>query len=445
MKKEETRKSLEINTSPITHKWLVVLVSLSLAFVYLLQASSPLRLNTDSLTFLSIGASVADGHGFLFHGQPTHFPLGYPAMVAILDRIGLASSCSFIILNCIFLGITLLSSYLLYRNPLGFKASTSVGLCCFVMLSFVLVKHMTLPLSDVPFMGIFTPALLFLVRSRDEAGQIKWVFMVSAILLTALAITVRTVGVALLPAFVWWVGQSILSNLNKMRKNRPLLLQTCLIGICVSGLLCALFISKTKYFQEMKDQYFQMGLANRLQNNLYVHTTDFGELGINLPSSKVPLELKPAFTVVGMLAIALAIRGVWLRRRSLSVLEIGLMTYGGIIFIWPYQDARFWLPVIPIIVGYIALAMIDISSQRYIRLFGIAACAWFVVAGIIALIYSTRISLAGNRFPDLYGDGSLTPSYRAAFFGQTNSVVNDEAIFLLKRYDSRTKRATVRE
>ena len=96
---------------------LVGLAATLLACVYLLQTASPLRLNTDSIVLLNIGASVADGHGFLYHGAATHFPPGYPALVAFLDFLGLAASWSFILLNCAFVGMALVACYLFYRNP----------------------------------------------------------------------------------------------------------------------------------------------------------------------------------------------------------------------------------------------------------------------------------------------------------------------------------------
>ncbi len=164
---------------------LVVVFTALLVFAYLLQARSPLRLNTDSVVLLSIGASVADGHGFLYRGEATHFPPGYPAMVALLDRLGLASSWSFILLNCAFLGVSLVACYLFCRNPLGLAPSASAGACCMVMLSFVLVKHVTIPVSDVAFLGLFTLVLLLLSRSRDEAGYVRWSWLVWAVLLAA--------------------------------------------------------------------------------------------------------------------------------------------------------------------------------------------------------------------------------------------------------------------
>jgi hypothetical protein len=424
-------------------KLVAVAVAL-LAFTYLLQAPSPLRLNGDSIVLLSMGASAADGHGFLYRGEATHFPTGYPAMVAVLDRLGLASSWSFILLNCGLLGVSLTACYLFCRDPLGLTPSASAGVCCMVMLSFVLVKHMTLPLSDVAFLGLFTPVLLLLARAREGSGYVRWSWLVSAVLLAVVATTVRTAGVALLPAFAWVLGAPLLANLQKLWKERPVVLWSCLVGLLAVGLSCGFLISKTRYFGEMKAVYFHDGLIGRLLENVAVHTREMGEIGFNVPSSKAPSVLKPAYPLVGVLVIGLVFRGIWLRRRSLGVLEVTLLAYGGLIFVWPYSDARFWLPALPLIAGFIALVLIDAARHRYFKFVGVAMCAWFALAGLAALAYSTRISWAGNRFADVYGDGTLSPTYRAAFLGQTNVVADSNAMLLLRRYDPRAQRPAPR-
>ncbi len=215
-------------------------------------------------------------------------------------------------------------------------------------------------------------------------------------------------------------------------------------GLLAVGLSCGFLISQTQYFEGMKAVYFHDGLIGRLRENMAAHTTEMGEIGFNVPSSKAPSVLKPAYPLVGVLVIGLVFRGIWLRRRSLGVLEATLLAYGGLIFVWPYSDARFWLPALPLIAGFIALALIDAGRHRHLKFAGAAMCAWFALAGLAALAYSTRISWAGNRFADVYGDGNLSLTYRAAFLGQTNVLVNSDAMLLLRRYDTRAQKLSPR-
>ena len=73
------------------------------------ELASPLRLNTDATVFLSLAQSFLEGDGFVFEGRITHFPVGYPLIVATLDRIGIASSATFISVNILSVGAGLLA------------------------------------------------------------------------------------------------------------------------------------------------------------------------------------------------------------------------------------------------------------------------------------------------------------------------------------------------
>jgi hypothetical protein len=72
----------------------------------------------------------------------------------------------------------------------------------------------------------------------------------------------------------------------------------------------------------------------------------------------------------------------------------------------------------------------------------LAAC--FFVLGLIALGYSTRISLAGKKFSEVYGDGTTMMTYRYAFQSSEPidmTRVNERAVSLLSVFDSMAKRS----
>ncbi len=95
--------------------WFIKLTLISLSILYLLQLASPLRLNVDAIIFISMAESFINGHGFLYHGLPTHFPPGYPALLSFLDFLGLGYSWPFISINIAFLaaGNIMLNAYCL--------------------------------------------------------------------------------------------------------------------------------------------------------------------------------------------------------------------------------------------------------------------------------------------------------------------------------------------
>ena len=144
-----------------------------LTATYLLQMLSPLRLNTDAIVFLTLGESAASSHGFLFRGHSTHFPSGYPMMLAGLDCARLGASWAFVGLNCLFTGAVVFSSYALYRRAFGLSGQIAESLCALVLLCWILIKHVTLPTSDVAFCGWTSLTLLAcnrVERIRDSSA-----------------------------------------------------------------------------------------------------------------------------------------------------------------------------------------------------------------------------------------------------------------------------------
>jgi hypothetical protein len=166
-----------------------------------------------------------------------------------------------------------------------------------------------------------------------------------------------------------------------------------------------------------------------------------GEIVVNVPAARAPSLLRVALPLAGAVALLFYLVGLWGRRTSVGALEVFLIAYSAILLVWPYYGPRFWLPVIPPFLAFVWLGAQEIVAKiRLPRPASTAMCVAFVVVflllGATALVYSTRISLAGEKFPERYGSGILTETYRAAL-GQAHDPkkVDQRALRLLKRYD----------
>src|SRR5262245_45619549 len=89
---------------------LLVLLTI-LAIGFLLQTFTPLRINTDAVTLMSMAESAAHGRGFLDDGERSVFPPGYPAILAVLLKLGLAHSWIIVSLNMVFLSLGLFAAF----------------------------------------------------------------------------------------------------------------------------------------------------------------------------------------------------------------------------------------------------------------------------------------------------------------------------------------------
>src|SRR5580700_10065921 len=145
----------------------LLLVSLA----YLVQIASPLRLVSDGVDYMLQASSAADGDGFRIHGAQSMRPPGYPALIVLLVKAGIGKSWAIVALNCLLLGIGCWSSYYVLRSSFAFEAGTAQMICLLTLLSFVMVKHVTYPLSDVCFFGASMPCLLLLLRAEADTSR----------------------------------------------------------------------------------------------------------------------------------------------------------------------------------------------------------------------------------------------------------------------------------
>ena len=141
--------------------------------------------------------------------------------------------------------------------------------------------------------------------------------------------------------------------------------------------------------------------------------------------------------------IALA-AGIWAARRRLGPAHVYLLAYGAILAIWPYGDARFLLPVIPLLTAVFVEGIAPLMARRWARGLAWGAGVWCALLGGAAMAFSIRITLSGDNFPSAYGAGQYSNSYRAAFDQPINMAsefgIIPEVVEVLRRYDPRARR-----
>src|SRR5215469_10845763 len=174
------------------HFWILFVV----CGLYVVQLWTPLRLTGDSIVLLSIASSAADGHGFLDHGQKTHYPRGYPTMVVCLERVGAARPWGLVGLNALFLFIGFACTKTVARQYFRLSNKWAVTTVLFTALSFVLVKHFTLPITDIPFFGVSMVAVVLLVRAEKELGALYYLFWIAALVTLVVGALVRPIAIA---------------------------------------------------------------------------------------------------------------------------------------------------------------------------------------------------------------------------------------------------------
>lgn len=162
-------------------------------------------------------------------------------------------------------------------------------------------------------------------------------------------------------------------------------------------------------------------------------------MAANAPASRLPEAVVAPIRVVGALALGVFLLGLWTRRFNLDSLLLYVIGFACIVFAYPWFDTRLWLPLLPFVFAYAFLGLKRVLSTRVLHTLLSTYCCVYCLLGVVALVYSTRITYSGSRFPDVYGDGRLRGTYKVAFQGEKRPDVDADALDLLRRYDRRAR------
>ncbi len=405
-------------------KWIFPITA-GLAGIYLLQTATPLRLDTDSLNYLIMATAIADGRPVPEIGLPT----GYSHLVAFLDHAGLGSSFFFVLANCLFLAAGLYAVW----QMLGKEHDTARRLVVvFTPLAYTVVRSAAMPMPEPAFFCISLVVLALLSRSQRSTLPVRILLLLVATALTALSITVRIVGLILLPAILWACvadGYAMLAAKHSRRR-----ITGWLAGICAVLLAIAIAIigldTFAYYAGQARLQYPDGFGLQRLYKQLSIHLVTIGELFVNLPYPKFR-SFEPVFMLAGAAVVFGVLR--YLRFRGpLTPLHVYTASFVATLLVWPHHAARLWMPLIPLFIALLATAERRFTPGRKSVLLLRAYLCWFILTGAAALAYTTRISLSGRDFSSVYGvaGGLSTPTQP----GGPNAGYDEHARELMRRY-----------
>lgn len=407
-------------------------VILILASVYFLQAATPLRLHPDTVVFLLVAEAAERGGGFLYHGQPTVFPPGYPALLALLIRAHLAHVWVVVTLSVVFLALGLLAIRNICKSE-GFSERVALGICILSMLSFVFIKYSAIPLSDALFFGL---SAWCLAAMKTASSRFSLRRAIASVVLLVASVCVRRIGITLIPALLYMLifrRDALLyaARLSVRMKGAAVLLAAS----CAAGIAWA--VRTTSTLRDFKAALEGRAAMEAALGILALRLKELGEIALNVPTAALPPIVQGVLPFVGAVVFSLACGGVASRRKQFGVVEAYFIAYVGVILIWPFYDPRFWLPVIPFLIAYSGLSLWRLIQGAIAQeIFG-AYVILFSVLGLVALAASTSLSFSGSKFPDEYAYREFHATYCAAWHceGKFDATkVDQDGLYLLRRY-----------
>ncbi len=425
-------------SSIIRKKHLLTVITF-VAILYAIQVLSPLRLGGDANAYLSMALSGAEGQGLYANNPNTHFPPGYPAILAGFIKLGLGSSFIIVALNLLALTIGMVCAYRLLQEVYDLSSRITLAICCFVLFSYIYFQYSTRPYSEMTFLAVSILCLWLMWQSDSNKKGIHWGFFTMACLVAAWAVVIRTIGITLFPVLCW-----LLIFRTKLRSMLHAVVMKYRIArvaaaFCLMGATFAMLwiLSGSQYYKEMIGRYQQNGVLSTTFKTLGYRLTEWGQLITNCPFSFAPIPLKGLFPIAGAIAFGIGVYG-FLQRRRYDCTDMYVAVYVAVLLLWPYWDARFWLPVMPFIVATAWRGVSPLIQRSWAHYIFGAYITCFCLVGLLGLAYNTRISISGKNFPTYYHYPGLQNTYKLAWgkkHRQQSGNVNEQVLKLLRQIE----------
>lgn len=370
-------------------------ITLGVSAAYLVQVVTPLRLDDDALDYLRMAAAITDGQ----HLPTLPIPVGYSAMISLLERAGLGTSAFFVLANCLFLALGLWSVWQLR----GYQTRAKQVAVLATLLAIPVVKSALMPLPEAAFFGVSLIALWAMSSVAETEGGDRLVRLTLSVAAAFIAISLRYAGIALVAPLAVCVLHAFPRDSTISGKRTRLIVEVAAIVLLVSVLSVVTVTSRvfSMYVAQAHEFYSAAPLSNRLLNRALVIVRSAGEIFLNVPYSRFRAS-ESLFVTAGAIVSAVGLALVRMPARR-AVESTYLIAYLLLLIAWPNPAPRLWIPIIPLLFAELTEGFMRLPRARWLLVAAATYLAWFGLTGFAALAYSTRISLSGERFPQLYG------------------------------------------
>lgn len=399
----------------------------------------------DSALYLLTARSMAEGHGYIYLGEP--FLLRPPGLSWFLSLFYGDAGFDHGLLNGLMVfsaALAVGAVYLLLRGRLGRAAALAAALL--MGTSAVFVGQLNWILSDMPFVALYLPAMFLFERALAEGTARRRAQLTAGLggsLLLVAAIYLRTPGALLLPGVV------LASFLTGRGRSRGLgLIPVLLVLACLAPWIRHTMLSGDGAPRATE----QLLLADYTTALLRVDPGDpasrllsFGEGWQRVRENGVGVATDLSFAILGsrspwsvaVVLVVLMLGCVAALARGPTLLDWHGLAYGALLLIYFTYDTRLLLPLLPAAFAYL-LCAVDwirerlVSRGRPILAVGIAAVALtsLLVANLAALprnLDARREPLGGGTRGDLWDDHARAAAWLREHAAPEATIMTDLA------------------
>ena len=349
--------------------WLVA--TMVIAVGVMLVDSLPVGVVHDDGMYVILAKSIATGQGYRWLNLPgapaaTHFPPGYPAVLALLwwiYPVFPGNVVLFKVANAVFCGIAAAGTARFAHIRLGLSARAAAAFTLVAMLGIPTLALSVMVMSEPLFLAALLPILLMAERLADTERPAKRELLLLG-LATGAATLVRTHGIALIGA---------IPIVLVMRRRHLADVALYVAGALAVVLPWQLWVSMHAGMlpEPMRGNYESYGawlVAGFRADGIALLFRTATQTGTELlamfatlamPSMPAAVRIA-ALVMLGVLA-AVGLRALW---RLASVTTLFLAFYFAIVIFWPFAPTRFAWGVWPLVLMPVVLGARSLVAWR---------------------------------------------------------------------------------
>jgi len=407
------------------------LVFFALVAVYLADCFTPLRLHVDSLRYYAIMECIRYGCPADSSAATDYFPYGYTALLLLFLKLGILKSFAIVFINDIYLFGGLFFLYQVFR-----KTISPFLYFVIVLLNWIFVKFVTHPLSEMQYI-FFSLGSIFFFYQFILRKKIQWLAL--SLVFGWVAFLTRTVGITLIGAIaVGLIWEFRVQQLAFLRNNK------LLVGGILAILIAALIIfSKplgiNHYGNVLSEHFKEAPFFKRIGWRF----KEWGEIFVNTPSNKfidyVAKAGEFAFIALGLIIFCWFVYRLYFSKNTIPFfIKAYFLFYCLIMFNWPFNDPRFWAPVMPVMAAIVLQLYAD-EKNKISRLFFSGLFIVYMFLGSFAAGYMVYTSFNKKVFARTQAKGVFRTEYEIHFFGKplndTATQTDPFVIHVLQQYD----------
>lgn len=354
-------RPLEVGTDTVSHVSLarrtpVPVIAGLVTFIAVVLAIGPwpVGIFQDDGIYVILAKSLATGEGYRYLNLPgapnaTHFPPGYPALLALLWKAYPAfpeNVALFKFANAALLGIAAAAAcrFAITRLALG-RVVALVTVLLFTVCAHVLVLGVTV-MSEPLFLVLLLASLLCAERAVDEPSRRN---VLTATLVAALLAYVRTLGMLVIPALVLvlLVRRRWRAAFTAAAVAALVMLPWQLWVRAHANEVPGVFSGKYGDYAGWLVEAVGTGGAGFVAATVTQNLRSLASLGVDYSSTG---SLHPAVQhiALGAMVLLLVAGSIRLAARA-PVAASFLMSYLGVVLIWPFYPARFLAAIWPLV------------------------------------------------------------------------------------------------